>query len=225
MTATEWNGLFARAEQGNVEAQCYVAAMYAYGCKTHSGKILVRRSARKTFEWTRRSAELGSATSQNQLGSILCASGATGANWREGINWLKKAFRGGDSTAATNLAITYRENGDLRRAVLWFRKAVASKEDDGAYIQLGIHYYWGRGIRTDHVAAVRCFRKAIRGKNMVEASRDDAFFYLGVAYLEGKGVRRSPRMAQKLLQRANIDKDHPAAYRLLNHMSKCSAER
>jgi TPR repeat protein len=225
MTSTEWKALLARAEQGDVEAQCYVAAMFEYGCRNRSGRILVRRSVPRVFEWTRRSAELGSASSQNQLGVILSARGATEANRREAVLWLKRAFRGGDSSAANNLAITYRENGDLRRAVLWFGKAVASKDDDGAYVQLGIHYYWGRGVRPDHEAAVRCFRNAIKGKNIVEAQRDDAFFYLGIAYLEGKGVRPSPRIAQKLLERANKDNDHPSASRLLNRMIKSSTDR
>jgi uncharacterized protein len=222
MTPIEWENLRARAEQGDVEAQEYVSAMYAYGCKTRSGKILVRRSARKVLEWNRRAAELGSVTSQSQLAVILSATGATKANLREAIIWMKKAFHGGYSSAANNLAITYRENGNLRQAVRWFRKAIASGDDDGAYIQLGIHYYWGRGVRTDHVGAVRCFQKAIRGKNMVEADRDDAYFYLGIAYLEGNGVRSSLRMAQKMLQRANIDNDHTAANCLLRQLAKVS---
>jgi TPR repeat protein len=225
MTPIEWKRLLARAEQGDVGAQCYVAAMYQYGCKNRSGKILVRRSARKTLEWIRRSAELGSTGSQSYLGVILSAPGSSEANRREAILWMKKAFRGGYSYAANNLAVTYREKGDLRRAVLWFKKAVASADDDGAYIQLGIHYYWGRGVRTNHLAAVRYFRKAIRGKNMADAERDDAFFYLGIAYLEGKGVRTSPRMARKLFERANIDNDHPAAFRLLKQWAKKSIKR
>jgi len=60
---------------------------------------------------------------------------------------------------------------------------------------------------------------------MSEADRDDAFFYLGVAYFEGKGVKRSLRIANRLLQRANIDNDHPAAFRLLSQIKKISTGR
>jgi len=132
-----------------------------------------------------------------------------------------RAFRAGESCAASNIAITHRQNGDLRKAVQWFRKSVVSGDDD-ALIQLGIHYYWGKGVRKNPIAAVRCFRKATKGKNICEAGRDDAFFYLGNAYLEGKGVRASASTARKLLQRANIDNDHPAAQRVLQGLARTS---
>ncbi|MBZ5679652.1 MAG: hypothetical protein LAO24_06070 [Acidobacteriia bacterium] len=92
--------------------------------------------------------------------------------------------------------------------------------DDDALIQLGIHYYWGKGVRKNPIAAVRCFRKATKGKNICEAGRDEAFFYLGIAYLEGKGVRASIPTARKLLQRANVDDDHPAAHGVLQELTR-----
>jgi TPR repeat protein len=192
--------------------------MYDYGCKNHSGRILVKRSIRKAAAWCRRAAELGSEIGQSLLGTILSAPGATEASRREAVLLYQKAFRGGASHAANNLAITYRESGDMRRAVLWFKKSAASKKDDGAYIQLGIHYYWGKGVRVDFAEAVRCFRKAIKGKRIAEAERDDAFFYLGIAHLEGNGVKPSLVKGRKLLERANIDNDHLAASRLLKRL-------
>src|ERR1035441_4863891 len=135
-------------------------------------------------------------------------------NPREALVWLKRAFRGGDSCAPVNIAVTYRETGNLRHAVRWFRKSVALG-DDGALIQLGIHCFWGRGVRTNAAAAVRYFRKAAIGKNISEAERDDAFFFLGKAYLEGRGVKLSIPTARRMLKRANVDNDHPAARSLL----------
>ena len=37
--------------------------------------------------------------------------GALTETHSEALRWLRKAFRQGDSSAATNIAITYRENG------------------------------------------------------------------------------------------------------------------
>lgn len=224
MTSAEWKGLLARANQGDAEAEWEVAERYSDGCRDRSGKILVRYSARKAAEWFRRSAEHGFAPAQNTLGVVLSDRKTGETNRHEALAWLKKAFRGGDSCAANNIARTYRENGNLRRAVYWFRKSLASG-DDGAYVQLGIHNYWGKGAGIDHMAAVGCFRKAIRGRSISEGERDDAFFYLGMAYLEGKGVRKSSRTAQRLLQQANVDNDHPAAFRLLNQMTKRATKR
>jgi hypothetical protein len=219
MSAVEWKNILAKAKGGDAEAELRVAELYSDGCKDKRGRILVRISNRKAAEWYRRSAEHGCDSAQNTLGVILGGNYGVEKNVREALLWLKRAFRGdGGSSAANNIAITYRENGNLRQAVRWFRKV--SSQDESVLIQLGIHFYWGKGVRTDHQEAVRCFRKATRGKNMSECDRDDANFYLGIAYLEGKGVRKSPRMAQKHFERANRDNDHLAAQRLLKQFRR-----
>lgn len=151
------------------------------------------------------------------MGVLLSNGDGIRKNVNEAFLWLRKAFHAGNSCAAHNIAITYRQIGDLRRAVKWFGKA-ADAGDDDALIQLGIHYYWGKGIRRNTKQAVRCFRMATQGKNISEAGRDDAFFLLGVAYSEGEGVRASIRHARKLLQRANVDNDHSAASKMLRQL-------
>ncbi len=219
MSVTEWKALLAKAKQRNPEAEWGVAERFEDGCKDKKGKILVRRSARKAAEWLRRAAQHGCASAQNNLGVRLGDREYADSNPREALVWLERAFRAGESFAASNIAITHRQNGNLRKAVQWFRKSVASGDDD-ALIELGIHYYWGKGVRKNPTAAVRCFRKATKGKNICEAGRDDAFFYLGIAYLEGKGVKASIHTARKLFQRANLDNDHPAAYRALKELTR-----
>ncbi len=211
MSIAEWEALIAKAKQEDPEAEWEVAGCFEDGCKNRKGKILARRSAKKAGVWLRRAAEHGCASAQCNLGVLLGDADRADGDPREAILWLKRALRGGVSCAALNIAITYRQDGDFRKAVHWFRKSVTSGGDDDALIQLGIHYYWGVGVRKDPVAAVRCFRKAAVGTDICEASRDDAFFYLGIAYLEGKGVRASIATARKLFQRANLDNDHPAA--------------
>ncbi len=210
MTVAEWKALLAKAEQGDAEAEWEVAERFEDGCKDKKGEILVKRSARKAAEWLRRAADHGCAPAQCNLGVLL-------GDTREALGWLMKSFRAGENIAASNIAITHRQRGNFRKAVQWFRKSVAASDDD-ARIQLGIHLYWGKGVRRNLTAAVRCFRKATKGKNISEAGRDDAFFYLGIAYLEGKGVTKSISTARKLLQRANIDSDHPAAQRVLQEL-------
>jgi len=212
MSVAEWEALLDKAKHGNPEAEWEVSGRFEDGCKDKKGKILVKRSARKAAEWLRRAAEHGCAPAQCSLGVLVgdtCAA----------LVWLMKSFRAGETVAASNIAITYRQMGDFRKAVQWFRKSVASGDDD-ALIQLGIHYYWGKGVRKNAVVAVRCFRKATKGKNICEAGRDDAFFYLGIAYLEGKGVAQSIPTARKLFQRANVDSDHPAAHRALQELTR-----
>jgi TPR repeat protein len=223
-SAAEWKALLARATQGDAEAELEVAVYYKYGCKDRRGRILVRRSSGKSLAWLRRSAEHGSAYGQCAFGTLLSDGEGVKKDPREALVWMKRAFRGGNTSAApNNIAITYRENGHLQQAIRWFRKSVAFG-DDGTNIQLGIHYYWGRGVRADYPTAVRFFRKATKGKNMAECERDDAFFYLGIAYLEGKGVGKSLKKARECLERAAKDNDHPAAQRLLKKMKSSNRQ-
>jgi TPR repeat protein len=218
MTSVEWKDLLAKAKRGNAEAEWGVAERYSDGCKDQTGRVLVRISSRKAAEWYRRSAEHGCGGAQNTLGVILGGNYGVEKNVREALLWLKRAFRGGDAGCApNNIAITYRENGHLRQAIRWFRK-VDPSHDDGVLIQLGVHHYWGKGVRIDHKAAIHCFRKAVRGKNISECDRDDANFYLGIAYLEGNGVPKSLRTARKHFERANRDNDHLAAQRILKQL-------
>ena len=214
MSASEWQSLLARAKRGDPEAEWGVADRYSDGVHDNKGRVLVRCSARSASQWLRRAAEHGCTSAQNNLGIQLGDGDGVAKNVQEALYWLRRAAHAGDSGAASNIAITYRENGKLKEAVKWFRKSVAAGDEDDL-VQLGIHYFWGKGVRKNPKAAVRCFRKATKGKNLCEASREDAFFFLGIAYHEGKGVKTSIRNARRFFQRANIDNDHPAARTML----------
>lgn len=216
-SVSEWQSLLARARNGDREAEWGVADRYADGCKDRRGKVIVRRSAAKSAQWFRRAAEHGSATAQNNLGVLLGDGNGVRKNVEEALLWLKKAFRAGDSCVAHNIAITYRENGDLRRAFEWFRRAAEARDGD-ALVQLGIHYYWGKGVRRNPRAAVRCFRAATKVENISGTGRDDAFFFLGIAYHEGRGVKASLSKARKFFKQANIDGDYAAADEMLSRL-------
>jgi TPR repeat protein len=216
-SVSEWQSLLARAKNADPEAEWEVADRYADGCKDKRGRVIVRRSAAKAARWFRQAAEHGSGPAQNNLGILLGNGNGLRKNVEEALSWLRRAFRGGDPCAGQNIAITHRENGDLKAAVKWFRKAAEAGDGD-ALIQLGIHYYWGKGVRRNPRAAVQCFRVATKAKNISESGRDDAFFFLAIAYHEGRGVRASKPIATKFLKRANVDGDHVAAEKMLSKL-------
>jgi len=143
-SVSEWQYLLARARNGDREAEWEVADRYADGCKDKRGKVIVRRSAAKAAQWLRRAAEHGCSPAQNHLGILIGNGKGVRKNVKEALFWMRKAFRdAGDTCVAHNIAITYRENGDLKAAFKWFRRA-ADAGDGDALIQLGIHYYWGK---------------------------------------------------------------------------------
>lgn len=214
---SEWSSLLVRARNGDRDAEWGVADRYADGCKDKRGKVIVRRSVTKAAQWFRRAAEHGSGLAQNNLGVLLGNGNGVRKNVREALLWLRKAHRAGDPCAAQNIAVTYRENGDLKTAFKWFRRAAEAGDGD-ALIQLGIHYYWGKGVRNNPRAAVRCFRAATKVKNISGMGRDDAFFFLGIAHHEGRGVQASIPNAKKFFKQANIDSDHVAADKMLSKL-------
>ncbi len=219
MSIVDWAALLQKAENNDSEAQWEVAERYYNSCRDEKGNTFVEASSEKAVEWFRKSAELGYSAAQNNLGIMLGNGDGVEKNSELALCWLKKAWRCGDPCAPKNIAITYREQGNLKRAFHWFQKCAAIGDDD-AVLQSGIHYFWGKGVRKDYARAVTCFRQAIKGKSICESSRDNAHFYLALAYLDGKGVGKSVATAKKLLKRANVDDDHPAARELLRELNK-----
>ncbi len=121
----------------------------------------------------RRGARLHEGT--NNLGIILGGNCGVKKDVREALLWLKRSFReGNDSCSSNNIAMTYRENGNLRQALSWLRKA-AKLGDDSVLIQLGVHCYWGKGVRTDPQAAVRYFHRGVCGNTLRNRSRRRKF--------------------------------------------------
>lgn len=217
MSESEWQTLLGKAQEGDPEAQWEVADRYHDGCKDEKGDVLVEASAQKAAEWFRKSAEAGYAPAQNNLGVMLGDGDGVEKDPVLALHWLKKAWKGGDSCAPQNIAITYRDMGNLSRAFHWFQKCAETGDDD-AVLQVGIHHFWGKGTRKDYTKAIECYEKAMKGKNISEASRDDANYYLALAYVEGKGVTKSVPTAKRLLRRANRDNDHAAARALLQEL-------
>ena len=216
-SASEWQDLLARAKRGNPEAEWEVADRYADGSKDQTGKVVVKRSRTKAAMWFRRAAKHGSVAAQNALGVLLGDGDWVKKDIDEALTWLRRAFSSGDSCASQNIAITYRQVGELRGAVRWFQRS-ADAGDGDALVQLGIHYYWGKGVRRNPKEAIRCFRAATRSNRICEAGKDDAFFFLGIAYSEGKGVTASIKNARKFFERANIDNDHRPAKEMLRRL-------
>ena len=217
-SASNWRKVLARAKRGDPEAEWDVGERYADGCKDKRGRIVVKRSPKKALEWLRCSAEHGNSSAQNNVANLLSNGNGIRKNVSEAFKWYKKALRTDGSMVANNIAITYRQIGNYRAAVRWFRRGV--REGDGeALLQLGIHYYWGKGVRRNSKAAVQLFRRAIRSKNISEGDRDDAFFLLGLAHYEGEGVKDSLPKALKLFQRANVDDDNPTAREFLRRLN------
>jgi hypothetical protein len=206
MTLKAWNRLIAplnqKAEAGDPEAQWELGAWIEGGLVNRRGATLVPANPRAALRWFRRSAAGGCAFAQNHLGVYLSRGTCTRRHDTQALYWFKQAFRQGVSVAANNIASIYRDRQNHRRALFWYARA-ASGGDGDAWVEVGMRYYAGQGVRRNPRYAVACFRKVLRNGNVTQIGRETAMFRLGMAYREGQGVKQSDGTALKWFSMAN----------------------
>lgn len=218
MARKQWTQLKARAEAGDSEAQWEVGSWLEDGLADPDGLVLVHPDARAAARWFLRSANAGNPSGQIHLGVCLCAGRGVRRDDAEALRWFKRALVQSYPVAPNNIASVYADRGNNRRAMFWYRRAVASGDGD-ALVEVGRRHYAGVGVRRDPEQAVRCFHKAIASKNISQAGREDAMFHLGTAYHEGRGVKQSDARAVKWLSQANKDNDHAEARNLIERIT------
>jgi TPR repeat protein len=89
----------------------------------------------EAFDCLRIAAQLGHIGAQVNLGNFYAAGQGVRKNPKQAARWYKEAYKNGERTGAHNLAIDLRNQGKIRSAETWFKKAIAMKEGD-AYLAL-----------------------------------------------------------------------------------------
>ncbi len=127
---------------------------------------------RKAFKCLLAGAQLGDAGSQLNLGNFYALGTGVRRNPSKSAYWYRKAYRNGYGVGARNLAIDRRNEGNMRSAVVWFRRAIAMKDGE-AYIELAKIYSARKGGRR---AVVGLLRRALRLSryDISEAGREEA---------------------------------------------------
>lgn len=108
-------------------------------------------------------AQLGHVGSQLNLGNFYASGTGARRSLEKAAYWYKKAYKNGYSTGALNLAIDRRNEGNLRSAAIWFKKAIAMNNGE-ACIELAKIYKARKGGQK---AAADLLRRALL------MSRDD----------------------------------------------------
>jgi TPR repeat protein len=132
---------------------------------------------------------------------------------------LKAVQRGGDSTAANNLAATYRQLGNRRRSFHWWKRAAKTRGGDNAWLEVGYCCQYGIGVRRDVNTAIRSYRKAIRKYYVSDYEREEARYHLAIALLDRDAGSSTRQKAEQLLREAAADGDYPQAADLLRQLS------
>lgn len=89
-----------------------------------------RGDFKRAFQCFLTAARLGHTGCQVNLGNYYAAGTGTRKNVETAAYWYKKAYKNGDCSGALNLGIDRRNEGRIRSAEIWFKKAVAMNDGD-----------------------------------------------------------------------------------------------
>ena len=185
----EWRPI---AEQGDVDAQVYLASMY------RDGRGVVKDYAQAVV-WYRKAAERGSALGQSNLAYMYSNGLGVTVDEREAASWLRKSADLGDAYAQCSLGEMY-ENGtgveqDSAQARLLYTAAAEQDYSRAAYL-LGLMYDKGKGVAVDYGRAYEWYHKAA-DKNFAWAQLE-----LGMLYSEGHGFEQDYKQAIEWFRKA-----------------------
>ena len=130
------------------------------------------------------------------------------------IERLQPFAEAGDPQSQYDLGSLYWKTGNLVDAVHWLEKSALQEYPKQAHAQwqLGVCYFYGKGVHVDKATAIKWFRKS--------AGQDFALtqLYLGRCYYEGEGVTQDKEKAVGWLTEAAKQRQALAQY----YLGKCS---
>lgn len=122
----------------------------------------------------------------------------------------------GACAGAHNIAATYRQLGNFRRAFHWWKRTAGPNNDD-AWIEVGYCLQYGIGTRRNRAAAIKGYRQAVRSDCIAEFGQEEAQYLLAIALLD-RAMPRDRQEAERLLDLAAEDGDYPQATDLLQQL-------
>lgn len=202
-----------RALAGDTESMADLGLLLRDGIQDRRGRAIVRRNLKKSFFLLCRAADRGHDVAACALGYAYDCGLGTVRNRNLALRWYKRAWRAGESAAATNIATVYRDERKHRIAFQWWKRS-ESLDDGDAAVDVGYCYQYGIGTRRSVPLAKRMYRRAISSANISAFGREEAMYHLAIAYVDdGRVSSAIPHLA-----RAATDGDFPEASSLLRQI-------
>ena len=204
-TCARLDRVFALAQQGDAEAQSWLARQYETGscglCKDDPLAVV----------WLKKAAEAGWAEAQFAVGMRCFFGLGVPQNIEEALGWMLKAAQQGHAEAQYRLAGFFEDglgtNADKPTAVYWYGKS-AELGYPQAQNMLGVLCINGKGMPRDaHAAAVWFERAAVQGYATAQ-------YNLARSYETGDGVDRNGEKALYWYGKAARQGDADAQARL-----------
>ena len=114
----------------------------------------------QAFALFSRAAMLGDVSSQLDLGYFFDQGLFVNVDKRKALEWYHHAYKQGDAGAANNIATIYRDWGDLKKMLWWFRRAAAMGDLD-VLLELGKRYEKGLDVPRSKRKAEEHFRRVL----------------------------------------------------------------
>lgn len=207
--------LRARARAGDAASWWLLATALDEGDADDRGAFGIRPDRRAAFRAYTRAAQRGYKAAWLNLGVCYDTGRGVRRNAATARRCYARAWRlTALPSAAINLGTWYRDRGQLREAVRWYRRA-ALFGDGEARLTLGYCLYYGLGVRRDRDAAIMCWRPLDDTAWITPYGREEAWYLRAVAHADA-GRRR---LAMTLVSRAAADGDYPEADALLAELT------
>ena len=178
----------AKAEAGDVDAQCCLGWMHGTGYG-------VKKDGAEAVTWYRKAAEQGNLTAQNNLGWLYANGCGVAGDGAEAVKWYGRASEQGSEAAQFALGNMYMQGHGIARdyveAMKWYRLVVEKEEshDVEATCYVGWMYENGLGVAKDGAEALKWYGRAAQ-KGCLWAQGK-----VGWMYEQGVGVGRDVKTA------------------------------
>jgi len=125
---------------------------------------------RSAFRLYLAAAKAGDSGCQMNLGNFYADGIGVRRNRLAALYWYKRACRRGEASAASNIAVMLRQEGNIKGALAWFRKAVRLGDDE-AHLEIAKHY-----LRNENnpAQAIPHLKKVCQSNFVTEAGREEA---------------------------------------------------
>ncbi len=118
---------------------------------------------RQAFILFMQAAKLGDRASQLDLGYFFDNGLFVKKDKKKAMEWYYKAYRQDDAGGANNIGTVYRDFGETRKMLWWFRRAAAMGDLD-ALLDLGKRYEKGLAVPRNLAKAKVFYRRVLANK-------------------------------------------------------------
>jgi len=147
-----------------------------------------KRDLGQAFTLFMRAAKLGDVGSQVDLGYFFDNGLFVKKDKKKALEWYRKAYLQGSASGANNIATVYRDLGDTRKMLWWFRRA-ADMGDLDVLLDLGKRYEEGLAVPKSPTKAKVFYRRVLVNKCATEDDKTEATARLAGLCRKRIGVR------------------------------------